>query len=74
MQNFNIINFNIWIIIKILAMIVLGIYVLFAFVIKRQVRVMTDTLTLGFEPLVKFLSFFHLIFAILVFIVAIIVL
>ena len=74
MQNFNIVNFNFWIIIKILALIVLGIYVIFAFVIKRQVRVMTDTLTLGFEPIVKFLSLAHLLFAIAVFVTAIVVL
>lgn len=74
MQNFNIINFNFWIIIKILAIIVLGIYVIFAFVIKKQVKVMTDTLTLGFESIAKFLSLVHLVFAITVFVTAIIVL
>lgn len=67
-------NFNIWIVIKILSLVVLGLYIIFAFVITRQVKVMTDTLTLGFEPLVKFLSFFHFVFAIFVFIVALTIL
>jgi hypothetical protein len=74
MVDFNIINFNYWIIIKILSLVVLGIYIVFAFVITRQVKVMTETLTLGFEPVVKFLSFFHLLFAILVFFIGITVL
>ncbi len=74
MQGFDILNFDFFIIIKILSLVVLGIYVIFAFVIRRQVKVMTDTLTLGFEPLVKFLSFFHLAFAIFVFVLALSVL
>lgn len=67
-------GFNIWIIIKILALLVLGMYVVFAFVITRQVKVMTNTLTLGFESVAKFLAFVHLVFSILVFVTAIIVL
>lgn len=67
-------GFNFWIIIKILAMVVLGMYIIFAFVITRQVKVMTNTLTLGFEPVVKFLAFVHLVFSILVFVTATIVL
>jgi hypothetical protein len=67
-------DFNIWIIIKILLLVVLGMYNIFAFVVTRQVKVMTDTLTLGFESVVKFLSFFHMMFAIFVFIVALLVL
>jgi len=67
-------TFNIWIIVKILALVVLVLYIVFAFVIIRQVKVMTRTLTLGFEPFVRFLSFIHLVFAVLVFITAITVL
>ncbi len=74
MESVNLLNFNIWIVIKILAVTVLALYIVFAFVIRRQVKVMTDTLTLGFEPVVKFLSFFHLIFAIFVFIAALAIL
>jgi len=67
-------GFNIWIIVKVLAVIVLGMYVIFAFVITRQVKIMTNTLTLTFESVVKFLAFIHLVFSILVFVTAIIVL
>ena len=67
-------GFDIWIIIKILMLLVLGIYIVFAFVITRQVKVMTNTLTLGFEPVAKFLAFVHIVFSVLVFVTAIIVL
>lgn len=67
-------GFNIWIIIKVLSLVVLGMYIIFAFVITRQVKTMTSTLTLGFEGVAKFLSFIHLLFAMLVFTAAVIVL
>lgn len=67
-------GFNLWIIIKIFILAILAIYIVFAFVITRQVKVMTETLTLGYEAVVKFLSIFHLVFAIMVFIIALTVL
>lgn len=67
-------GFNEWILIKALALVVLGMYLLFAFVITRQVKIMTDTLHLGFEAPTKALSYFHLAFAVLVFLAALIIL
>ncbi|EKE12633.1 MAG: hypothetical protein ACD_13C00149G0015 [uncultured bacterium] len=74
MENLEFLNFDIWVIVKIFTLIILGMYIFFAFVIRRQVKVMTDTLQLGFESLARFLSFVHLVFAILVFVTALIVL
>jgi hypothetical protein len=67
-------GFNTWILIKALALVLLGIYIIFAFVITRQVKLMTSTLQLGSETLMKFLSYLHLAFAILVFFSALIIL
>jgi len=67
-------GFNIWALIKILVSILLGMYILFAFVLTRQVKLMTRTLKLGFEAPVKFLAFIHLAFAILVFFTALTIL
>jgi hypothetical protein len=67
-------GFNIWILIKALALVLLGMYIIFAFVIVRQVKLMTNTLQLGSESLVKLLSYLHLAFAILVFFSALIIL
>jgi hypothetical protein len=54
--------------------VLLGMYLVFALVITRQVKLMTSTLQLGFESLAKTLSFLHLVFAVLVFVTALIIL
>ena len=67
-------GFNDWILLKALALVILGVYLVFAFVIIRQVRLMTETLRLGFEKPAKFLSYVHLVFALFVFFAALIIL
>lgn len=67
-------NFNTWIIIKALALVMLGMYLVFAFVITRQVKLMTSTLQLGFEAPARLLSYLHLVFAVIVFLAALIIL
>ncbi len=74
MQQFPLTDFNIWILIKALALVMLGMYLVFSLVVVRQVKMMTDTLQLGFETPAKFLAYMHLIFAIFVFLSAIIIL
>lgn len=54
---------SVWSVIKVFILIFLGIYIIFAFVIVRQVQLMTTTLVIGFEKQLKTLSFFHLLFA-----------
>jgi hypothetical protein len=49
-------------------------YLVFAFVVTRQVKLMTRTLHLGFDAPAKFLAYFHLAFAVLVFFAALIIL
>lgn len=67
-------NIQIWVVIKISAMVLLGMYLVFSLVLVRQVKLMTDTLQLGFESTVRGLAFFHLAFAVLVLLAAIIIL
>lgn len=64
----------IWGIIKVLILVFLLIYVVFAFVVVKQVKLMTVTLEVGFEKQLKLLSFIHLLFAIAVLAFAIIIL
>ena len=61
-------------IVKSFALVLLGMYIIFSLVVVRQVKMMTDTLQLGFETLAKTLAFIHLAFAVLVFLFAIIIL
>jgi len=65
---------SIWFILKIVAIILLTMYLVFALVVVRQVKMMTDTLQLGYEGLAKMFSYVHLIFAVLVLLFAIIIL
>jgi len=74
METLPIIGISMWAIIKTFALILLGIYLIFGLVVVRQVKMMTDTLQLGFETLAKVLAFAHLAFAILVFLTALIIL
>lgn len=41
----------------------LSIYVVFAFVVIRQVQLMTKTLEVGFEAPIRFIAWLHLLFA-----------
>ena len=63
-----------WAIIKFFALFILGMYLIFGLVVVRQVKMMTDTLQLGFETLAKLLAYGHMAFAILVFLTALIIL
>lgn len=69
-----VLGIQVWTLIKIGALILLGMYLVFSWVIVRQVRLMTDTLQLGFEAPVKFLAYIHMIFAVFVFLAALIIL
>ena len=57
---------SIWSIIKIFVMFANLIYIVFALVMVRQVKLMTDTLELGYEKIIIGFSYVNLTFAILV--------
>lgn len=65
---------SVWFVLKIVAVILLSMYLVFALVVVRQVKMMTDTLQLGYEGIAKMFSYIHLIFAVLVLLFAIIIL
>jgi hypothetical protein len=65
---------NTFLLMKVLGIILCAMYLVFAFVIIRQVKLMTTTLRLGLEPQLTFISYIHLAFAVLVFLAALIIL
>lgn len=67
-------NIDIWNIAKYPVLFALALYIVFAIVIVRQVRIMTDTLEVGFEFQIKIIAWGHLFFAVGTFIVALLVL
>jgi hypothetical protein len=68
------IGISIWLIVKIAALILMGLYLVFSLVVVRQIKLMTSTLTLGFEVPIIMLGYTHLAFAILVFLSALFIL
>ena len=65
---------SIWFIAKILVLIAIAIYIIFAFVVLRQVTIMVKTLEVGFELPIRVIAWGHLMFAIGAFVLALITL
>ncbi len=59
---------------KIFALIGLGLYIVFALVVVKQVSLMVATIEVGLEFWIKLVAYMHLAFAIFVFLAAIIIL
>ena len=67
-------SLSIWFFVKIAVLILLALYLVFALVVVRQMKLMTSTLKLGFETPIRILSYAHLVFAVFVFLTALIIL
>jgi hypothetical protein len=65
---------SVWITIKAFLVFALFLYLIFAFVIIKQVNHMTNTLEVGFETAIRILAWLHFLFAIITLIVALVVL
>lgn len=74
METIPLINISVWVVVKIFVLIILFLYSVFAAVIIRQVTMMSKTFKSSLNTLVHFLSVAHLLFAILIFILALIIL
>lgn len=69
-----ILNISIWVIAKAMVLFALILYIIFAFVIVKQSKIMTETLELGLESVIKGIAFAHMLFSIGTFILALIIL
>jgi len=67
-------NINIWIIAKVLVCFSLLIYLVFAGIMVRQVNLMTESIKLGWDWVLKIVALMHLLVAILVFLSALFIL
>lgn len=65
---------SIWLIAKIFVLIALTIYIIFALVVVKQVNLMTETLEVEIESIIRLISYLHLFAAIGIFILAILIL
>lgn len=67
-------NISIWFVVKLFFLLALVIYLVFASVVVRQVYLMLSTLKVGFDFPIKTIAWLHLLFAIVVFLVALVTL
>jgi hypothetical protein len=67
-----IIGVSVWMILKILVLVGLAIYAIFALVVLRQIQLMTDTLEVGFEAPIRMLGVAHFAFSLLIFVLALV--
>lgn len=74
MEASNLLGISIWGVAKIFAIFALLLYLVFALVVVRQIRLMTDTLEVGFETPIRILGYLHLALAVLVLLIAFLVL
>ena len=59
-----IIGISVWTVVKGFALFALAIYIVFAFVIVKQVNLMVDTLEIGFGGPIRVLAWGHLLFSV----------
>jgi len=74
METIPLIGISVWLIAKIFVLIALGLYIVFAGVIVKQVGLMIKTVEVGFEAPIKFVAWGHFLFAVGIFVLAIIIL
>ena len=63
-----------WYLVKIGIIVFLAMYLIFALIIVRQTKLMTDTVQMGHESFIRLLGYIHMIFAVFVLLAAIIIL
>jgi hypothetical protein len=63
-----------WIIVKIAILILLGLYLMFCLIVTRQVKLITSTISSGFELSITMFGYIHLAFAVFVFLAALVIL
>lgn len=62
------------IVFKLLFLSGIALYIVFAFMVVRQVQLMTQTITIPFDPILRLIAWVHLFLAIGVFLLALIIL
>ncbi|MEK7188820.1 MAG: DUF5657 family protein [Patescibacteria group bacterium] len=69
-----VLGISVWLVVKAFFLFAILLYIVFALVVIKQVRLMTDTLEIGLEEIIRLVAYIHLAFAILVFVFALITL
>jgi prepilin signal peptidase PulO-like enzyme (type II secretory pathway) len=67
-------NLSIWLMVKFFVLLALFVYIVFAFLVVREVDLMTRTVKDIFNLPIKIISWLHLVFSLLIFLLALIIL
>lgn len=65
---------SVWFVLKLLTLLGLLIYAIFAVIIVRQEQLMANVLEESFEPVLRLLSFIHLLVSLAILLLAIVIL
>ena len=63
-----------WLLLKILTLLGIAVYTVFAGVMVRQEHLMANVLEEGFEPVLRIVTYIHLVLSVAVFLLALIIL
>lgn len=63
-----------WMIVKISVLIFLFIYIIFAIIVTRQINLMSETLDVEFDEIIKVIGMFHLIISVAIFLLSLFIL
>ena len=74
MEVIPLIGISVWLAVKIFILIFLGIYIIFAVVVIRQIKLMSETLDMGLNLPIRFLGWTHFLFAVGIFVIALTIL
>jgi hypothetical protein len=67
-------NGSIWLLVKAAFLLGILIYIVFAVIVVRQVKIMMEALDVGFEKVIRLLAYLHLLGSIASFLLALIIL
>lgn len=65
---------TVWLLLKIFILLFLAIYIVFAIVVIRQIKLMLQTLDMGLNLPLRFLGWAHFLFAVGIFLIALTIL
>lgn len=74
MEVIPLLGISVWLAVKIFILLFLAIYIVFALVVIRQIKLMLQTLDIGLNLIIRFIGWAHFLFAVGIFLIALTIL
>ena len=74
METIPLLGISVWFAAKVFILLFLAMYIVFALVVIRQIKLMLHTLDIGFNLPIRFLGWAHFLFAVGIFLIALTIL